>query len=78
MFKSQNQSANVFRFKDRIPKELTSDVVYEFQRGLWNESYYDEFVRHLNVRIEDHIGISPLTKKKVKPKGNAVSDYLLL
>ena len=25
-------------------------------------------VIHLNVGVEDHIGISPLTKKKVKPK----------
>ena len=37
-----------------------------------------ECVRHLNVRIGEHIGISPLTKKKVKPKGSAVSDHLLL
>ena len=69
---------NAFRFKDRIPKELTSGVVYKFQRGLWNESYYGECARHLNVRIGEHIGISPLTKKKVKSKGKAVSDHLLL
>ena len=35
-------------------------------------------MRHLNVRIGEHIGISPLTKKKVKSKGSAVSDHLLL
>ena len=53
-------------------------VVYKFQCGFCNESYYGECVRHLNVRIGEHIGISPLTKKKVKPKGSAVSDHLLL
>ena len=78
MFKCQNKLANVFRFKDRIPKELTFGVVYKFQCGLCNESYYDECVRHLNVRIGQHIGISPLTRKKVKPKGHAASDHLLL
>ena len=78
MFKIQNKLAEAFRFKDRIPKELTSGVVYKFQCGLCNESYYGECVRHLNVRIGEHIGISPLTKKKVKPKGSAVSDHLLL
>ena len=26
----------------------------------------------------EHIGISPLTKKKVKPNGKVVSDHLLL
>ena len=30
------------------------------------------------MRIGEHIGISPLIKKKVKPKGSAVSDHLLL
>ena len=78
VFKSQNKLAKPFRFKDRIPKELTSDVVYKFQCGLCNESYYGECVRHLNVRVGEHIRISPLTKKKVKSKGRAVSDHLLL
>ena len=78
VFKSQNKLANVFCFKDRIPKELTSGVVYKFQCGLCNEFYYGKCVSHLNVRIGEHIRISPLTKKKVKPKGSAVSDHLLL
>ena len=78
VFKSQSKLAKAFRFKDRVPKELTSGGVYKFQRGLCNESYYGECVRHLNVRIGEHIGISPLTRKKVKPKGSAVSDHLLL
>ena len=30
------------------------------------------------MRIGEHIGISPLTKKKFKSKGSAVSDHLLL
>ena len=77
-FKSQNKLTKTFRFKDSIPKELTSDVVYIFQSGLYNESCYGECVRYLNVRIVEHIGISPFTKKKVKPKGNAVNGHLLL
>ena len=76
-FKSQNKLAKAIRFKDSIPKELTSCVVYKFQCGLCNESYYGECVRHLNVRIGEHIGISPLTRKKLKSKGSAVSDHLL-
>ena len=42
VFKSQNKLAKAFRFKDRIPKELTAGVVYKFQCGLCNESYYGE------------------------------------
>ena len=68
MFKSQNKLASAFRFKDRIPKELTSGLVI----------YYGECVRHLSVRNREHIEISPLTKKKGKSKGSTVSNYLLL
>ena len=78
VFKSQNKLAKAFRFKDSTLKELTSGVVYKFQCGLCNESYYGECVRHPNVRIGEHIGISPLARKKFKPKGSAVSDHLLL
>ena len=53
-------------------------MVYKFQCGLCNQSYHGEWVRHPNVRIEEHIGISPLTEKKVKPKRSAVSNHLLL
>ena len=78
VFKSQNKLAKAFCFKDCISKELTSGVVYKFQCWLCNESYYGECERHLNVRIGEHIGISWLTKKKVKSKGSAVSNHLLL
>ena len=43
-----------------------------------NEFYYCDCVRHPNVKIWKHIGISPLTKKKVTPKGSAVNGPLLL
>ena len=38
-FKSRNKLANAFRFKDRIPKELTSGVTYKFQSGLCSIPY---------------------------------------
>ena len=78
VFKIQKKLAKAFRFKDRIPKELTSVVVYKFPCRLYNEPYYGECIRRLNVKIGEHIGISPLTKKKVKPKGSAVSNHLFL
>ena len=77
-FNSQNKLAKAFHFKDRIPKELTSGVVYKLQCGLCSESYYGECVKHLNVRVGEHIGVSQLTRKKVKPKDSAVSDHLLI
>lgn len=78
VFKSQNKLSNAFHLKYRIPKELISGIVYKFQCGLCNESYYDEYVRHFNVRNGELIKISKLTKNKVMHKGSAVSDHLLL
>ena len=74
MFKNKTRLGNNFNFNDQIPKGLTSGLVYKFQCGLCNESYYGE---HLNVKIGEHTGISPLTRKQVKPKNNSVADYLL-
>ena len=78
VFKNKTRLGNNFHFKDQIPKNLTSGFVYKFHCGLCNESYYGECMRHLNVRIGEHIGISPLTRKQVKPKNSSVADHLLL
>ena len=78
MFKNKTRLGNNFHFKDRIPKDLTSGAVYKFQCGLCNEYYYGECMRHLNVRIGEHIRISPLTRKQVKPKNSSVADHLQL
>ena len=59
VFKCQNKLCNNFCFKDPFLQILTSTVVYKFQCGLCNESYYGECVRHLDVRSGEHIGISP-------------------
>ena len=79
VFKSQRNLSNVFRFKDRLPYELISRVVYKFQCGRCNSSYIGETDRHLKVRSGEHIGISPLTFNKVKPSAeSSVRDHLLL
>ena len=62
-FKNKTRLDNNFHFKDQIPKDLTSGVVYKFQCRLCNESYYGECMRRLNVRIGEYIGISPLTRE---------------
>ena len=76
--KVRNKLTNPFFFKDLIREELTSGVIYNFQCGPCNNSYDNECVRHLNLRIGEHIAILPLTKRQLMPKGSAVSDHLLL
>ena len=66
-FKSQRKLSNVFCFKDCLPFDLVSGVVYNYACGRCNSTYYGETDRHLKVRSGGHIGISPLTFKKIKP-----------
>ena len=68
----------MFRFKDREPYDLVSGVVYEYTRARWNSSYYGETERHLEIRSGEHLGISSLTFKKIKPpKKASIRDHLL-
>ena len=54
-----------------------SGVVYKYTCGRCNSSYYSETDRHLKVRYGEHIGISLLTFRKVKPsKQSAIRDHL--
>ena len=78
IFKSQRKVSNVFRFKDRLPSDLVSGVVYKYMWGSCNSTCYGETDRHLRVRLGEHIGISPLTFKETKPsKESAICDHLL-
>ena len=78
VFKYQTRLSNSFCNKDPTPKELISGVVYKFQCGLCNKSYYRESIRNLDIRPGDYISAWPLTGKKVKPSNNsAVCDHLL-
>ena len=78
VFKSLRNLSNVFRFKDRLPYELISRMVYKYQCGRCNSSYIGETDRHLKVISGEHTGISPLTFNKVKPSAeSSVRDHLL-
>ena len=66
----------VYKFISVIYKFIS--VVYKFQCGLCSESYYGEFVRHLNIRTDDDIGISSLTRKQIKRKNSSLADHFPL
>ena len=40
IFQSKNRLSNLFRFKDSIPKELRSHIIYKFQCSNCNITYY--------------------------------------
>ena len=57
-----------------MPKDLTFSVSCNFQYGLCNKSYCGVCFRHLNVRIGEDVGISPLTKQL---PNSSVAKHLL-
>ena len=79
IFQSKNHLCNLFRFKDSIPKELCSHLVYKFLCSNCNIPYYSETESHLNVRSREHLGLSALTGKCIKITNNnkklAVKDH---
>ena len=78
IFKSTTRLSNFFRFKDKVPFNLRRNVVYKFSCGRCNATYYGETCRHLNIRVGEHSGVSPLTGKKSKAKTTiAIKDHML-
>ena len=46
---------NYFSYRDPIPNDLKSFLVYKFTCASCSSSYIDETCRHFKTRIEDHI-----------------------
>ena len=69
--------ANCFRFKDKIPLCLRSNIIYKFACGSCNATYQGETCRHFKIRIGEHSRISPSTKKRSKSqKSIAVKERM--
>ena len=70
VFKSQRKLA-VLWFKNCLPFDLVSGLVYKYTYGRCNSSYCGEMDTHLKVRSGECIGISPSTFK------SAICDHCL-
>ena len=62
-----------------MPFNLRSNAVYKFSCGRCNAIYYGETCRHLNIRVGEHSGVSPLTGKRSKAMTTtAIKDHVLI
>ena len=78
-FQSKTRHSSLFRFKGIIPKEIISHLGYKFTCSCCNGTYYGESERHFFVRASEHLGMTPLTGKRVKnSKKSAIFDHTLL
>ena len=79
IFKSSTRLANFFRFKDKIPLCLGSNIVYKITCGRCNAIYYGETCCFFKVRVGEYSSISPLTNKRPKSKKSiAVKVHMLI
>ena len=77
-FQTKCKISNVFKFKDKIPLFLRSGIVYKFQCGSCNATYYGKTKRNFKVRMCEHLEISALTGKRVKgDEDSAIKEHLL-
>ena len=78
VFQTKCKINNFFTSKDKIPSVLRSGIVYKFQCGSCNATYYGKTKRHFKVRMCEHLGISALTGKRVKEDDDpAIKEHLL-
>ena len=63
---------NFFRFKDKVPLNVRSLILYKFSCGGCNSAYLGKSKRHYLVRVFEHLGISLATGKRYtyNPKNN--------
>ena len=78
-FWSKTRISSLFRFKDIIPKEISSHLVYKFTCSCSNATYYEESERQFFVRASEHLGMTPLNGKRVKnPKKSTIFEHIPL
>ena len=63
IFSSGKRLGDCFRFKDRIPLNCRSFLIYKFQCNKCNLVYYGKTFRHFKVRVFEHLGRSLRTNK---------------
>ena len=69
---------SLFRFKDRIPKTLRSNVVYKFECSCCNAGYIGSSVRNLGIRTSEHKGLSYRTGLPLsKPPFSEIREHSL-
>ena len=64
VFHPSSRLSNFFPFKDKIPGELRSHVVYLYKCQCCSALYVGQTRRHIHTRISEHMDVSPLTGEK--------------
>ena len=71
LYKSANTIGSNFSFKDKIPKECLSNLVYKYTCERCNAFYIGKTDLQLRCRISQHMGISARTGEKLSSKNTS-------
>ena len=63
IYKTQRKLSNVLKFKDAVPSDLDSHIIYQFKCPSCNAGYIGETRVYHKVRNSQHLGISQYTGK---------------
>ena len=78
IFKNSFSVKSFFRSKDKIPNLLQSNLVYSYNCGQCDATYYGETTRHLKTRIAEHKGLSNRTNKPLSnPSHSSIRDHVI-
>ena len=61
IFTNNNTIQKMFPFKDTVPTDLRSNIVYKFKRGICDSTNIGQTTRHFKTRVSEHLGRSPRT-----------------
>ena len=61
IFKSQDTIGLRFRFKDKMPVDCLSCLIYKYTCDSWNAVYIGKTAQTFRCRVSQHMGISPQT-----------------
>ena len=75
-FKTHSRISHLFRFKDLIPKDLVSNIIYSYTCPNCNVRYVGETERHSKIRWGEHLSISCFTHKPVKGINTAINEHI--
>ena len=78
VFRFQRKLNTLLRFKYTLNKKIRSFLGYICTCGNCNVTYYGKTPYHFITKAAEHVGVSNLTRKRLKNiKGSAVADHLL-
>ena len=78
IFNSNNRLRNAFLFKDKIPFNVRSLLLYRYTCNRCNSVYVGKTKRHYLVRVFEHLGISLKTGKKFTFNANNKNNSAVL